>query len=110
MLMKTRSQKSNALPAEELLSNFEQQVVEAARRSIAMRRQFPGVICRWKRAARTGPNADLALIVTWREGQPRKTQIWPYARIERLASEISDEEVFAELERRLHSPHDLDPA
>jgi hypothetical protein len=99
--MKTRSQKSKALPVEELLGSFEQQVVETARRSIAMRRQFPGVICRWKRAARTGPNSDLALIITWPPGQPRKTEIWPFARSERLAAEVTDEEVFAELGRRL---------
>ena len=37
----------------------------------------------------------------WKRGGPAKFEIWPYAKIECLAAEITDEEVFAELERRL---------
>ena len=59
--MKTHPKGSPPVQAEILATNFEHQLVETARRCIAMRRQFPGVVCRWRRAARTGPNSDLAL-------------------------------------------------
>ena len=87
------------MQAEILATNFEHQLVETARRCIAMRRQFPGVVCRWRRAARTGPNSDLALVFTWRKGLPPEIEIWPYARIEQLAAEITDDEVRTEIGR-----------
>lgn len=85
----------------EIAENFRRQLIETTRRSLAMRRHFPAGICRWRRAASTGPNADLAVILIWQPGLPPETEIWPYAKIERLAEAITDEEVFAEMERRL---------
>ena len=73
--------------------------METARRCLAMRRQFPGAVCRWRRAARTGLNSDLALVFIWRKGEPPQTEVWPYAKIEQLAAEITDEEARAELAR-----------
>lgn len=92
----------------ELAANFQRQLIETARRCIAMRRYCCNAVCRWRRAAPTGPNSDLALVFFWRSGQPPETEIWPYAKVERLAAEITDEEVFVELERRLHNPQDLE--
>ena len=97
--MKTRSQKSKAQPSEALAENFRQQLLETARRCLAMRRQFPGAVCRWRRAARTGLNSDLALVFIWRKGEPPQTEVWPYAKIEQLAAGITDEEARAELAR-----------
>jgi len=99
--MKTRSKESKALPIEELLSNFRHQIMESTRRSLAMRRYWPQGLCRWRRAAATGPNSEQALVFLWKHGGPAKFEVWPYAKIECLAAEITDEEVFAELERRL---------
>ena len=75
-----------------------------------MRRYCPDAVCRWRRAAPVGPNSDLALVFLWRAGQPPETEIWPYAKIERLAAEIPDEEVFDDLDRRLHGAQDFNPA
>lgn len=97
---------SRALSAVELADNFRRQIIETTRRSMAMRRQRPEGICRWRRAAQTGPNADLALVFFWKEGLPAEVEIWPYAKIERLASTITDEEIYAELRRRLCAPQD----
>lgn len=94
---------SKAKSPAELAANFEWQLIETARRSIAMRRYFPEVLCRWRRAATTGPNSELALVFTWRPGEPPETEIWPYAKIERLAAQVSDEEAYAELARYLRA-------
>ena len=83
----------------ELAAKFERQLVETTRRWIAMRRLHPDCVCRWRRAAKVGPNADLALVFFWRKGLSPETEIWPYAKIERLAAEVTDEEVFAELDK-----------
>ena len=99
---------SKAKSPEELAANFERQLIETARRSIAMRRHFSGCIYRWRRAATTGPNAELALIFIWPKGQDYETVIWPYDEIDRLAAEITDEEVFAELERRSRIAQEAD--
>jgi hypothetical protein len=99
---------SKAKSPEELAANFERQLIETTRRSMAMRRHFPNYICRWRRAATTGPNAELALIFIWPKGQDYETVIWPYEEIERLAAEISDAEVFAELERRSRNAQEAD--
>jgi len=99
--MKTRTKEPKSLPVAELLDNFDRQIVETTRRSLAMRRRFPDAICRWRRAATIGPNSELALVFIWREGQPRQKEAWPYAEIERLAAEVSDEEVYQELKSRL---------
>lgn len=95
---------SKAQPVTVLADRFRSQVIETTRRSLAMRRYWPGGLCRWRRAARVGPNAELALVFLWKRGQPPEVEIWPYAQIERLAAEITDAEVYAELERRLSSP------
>lgn len=99
--MKTRPKEPRTLPVTELLDNFERQIVETTRRSLAMRRRYPEAVCRWRRAATTGPNSDLALVFTWVEGQPPQKEVWPYARIEQLAAEVSDAEVYQELKSRL---------
>jgi len=84
----------------EIAENYRRMIVETARRSMAMQRQFPDVVCRWRRMAKTGPNADLVVVFLWREGQEPTTEIWPLARLERLAAQIPNAEVRAELERR----------
>jgi len=85
----------------EIADNFRRQLIETTRRTIAMRRHFSGAICRWRRAAPMGPNAELAVVLLWRPGQPPETELWPYAKIERLAEAITDEEVFDEMAKHL---------
>jgi hypothetical protein len=97
--MKTHPKASQPLPIEILAEKFTHQLTETARRCLAMRRQFPGAVCRWRRAARTGPKSKLALVFIWRKGEPPQTEVWPYAQIEKLAAEITDEEVHAEIVR-----------
>lgn len=97
---------SKAQPVTVLAAHFRSQVIETTRRSLAMRRYWPDGLCRWRRAARVGPNAELALVFLWKRGQPPEVEVWPYAKIERLAAEITDAEVYAELERRLSNPPD----
>ncbi len=86
-------------PPDELAANFKRQMVETARRCIAMRRRFPDAVCRWRRAARTGPNSELAVVFLLRPGQAPAAEVWPYSRIEELAAGITDQEVFSELTR-----------
>ena len=90
---------SRALPPEVLAENFERRVIETTRRCIAMRRHLKGSVCRWRRAARTGPNSELGLVFVLRPGQEPTTEVWPFARIEELAAAVSDEEVYAVLAR-----------
>ena len=102
-MMKSKScssKESKALSPVELADNFRRQVIETTRRSMAMQRHGPEGLCRWRRAATRGPNSELALVFLRRRGQPPEVEIWPYAKIERLAAEVADEEVFAEIERR----------
>jgi hypothetical protein len=88
----------------ELAANFQRQLIETAKRCLAMRRHHPNAFCRWRRAARSGPNSELALIFLWRKGQAPVTELWPYARIEELAAAISDQEAYAELARWTGTP------
>lgn len=83
----------------ELADSFQSRILETTRRTLAMRRYHRGRICRWRRAASTGPNSDLALVFLWDGDTPSEVEIWPYAKVERLAAEVTDEEVFAELNR-----------
>jgi len=99
--MKDPAPESKAQSPVILADNFRRQIIETTRRSLAMRRYQPEGLCRWRRAAKVGPNADLALVFLWKQGRRAEVEIWPYAKIERLAAEITDEEVFAELGRRL---------
>jgi hypothetical protein len=92
--------KSKAQPPVELAENFRRQIVETTRRHLAMRRFWPDGLCRFRRAAKTGPNSELALVFLWKRGQEPRVEVWPYATIEKLAAVITDAEVFAELERR----------
>ena len=96
---KNTPSESKTLPPAELADNFRRQLIETARRCIAMRRHLRGCVCRWRRAARTGPNSELALVFILRPDQAPTTEIWPYAKIDELAAAVSDEEVFAELAR-----------
>ncbi|MCZ7637649.1 MAG: hypothetical protein M5U12_17410 [Verrucomicrobia bacterium] len=67
-----------------------------------MYRHAPGIVRRGlplARAARTGPNSDIALVFIWRKGMPPQTEVWPYARIEQLAAAVTEEEVRAEIGR-----------
>jgi hypothetical protein len=91
---------SRAQAPQELAERFERQLMEITRRSIALRRHLPGCVCRWRRAAPTGPNSELALVFILRPGQTPITEVWPYAIIDELAAAITDEEVLAELARR----------
>jgi len=102
------SRESKAQSPVVLADNFRRQIIETTRRSLAMRRYWAEGLCRWRRAATVGPNSELALVFLWKRGRTAEVEIWPYAKIERLAAEITDEEVFAELERRLHNPQDFD--
>lgn len=84
---------------EELAEKYRVQLVETARRSIAMRRHLPGCVVRWRRATPTGPNSEVALVFILRPGEEPRTEIWPYARIEELAAQVTNEDVLAELVR-----------
>lgn len=98
-LMKAHPKASSPVSPDMLAANFERQLIETARRCIAMRRALSGAVCRWRRAARTGPNSDMALVFIWRKGMPPQTEVWPYARIEQLAAAVTEEEVRAEIGR-----------
>ena len=65
-----------------------------------MKRQFPDVVCRWRRLAKSGPNAELVVVMLWRTGEEPTTELWPLSRLDRLAAEIPDAEVLTELEQR----------
>ncbi len=86
---------------DKLADAFRAGLVESTRRCIAMRRHFPGAKVRWRRAARTGTNAAFALVCVLRPGQTPAVEVWPYQRIETMATAVSDDEVHAELLRGL---------
>lgn len=90
---------STSLSPAELADNFKRQQMETTRRCIAIRRHFHGSVCRWRRAARTGPNSELAVVFILSPGEAPTTEVWPYEKIIELAAAITDEEVFAELAR-----------
>jgi hypothetical protein len=93
---------SRAKTPEELAANFQRQIIERARRALAVRRAFPGgSFIRWKRAAASGPNRASILIFCWAEGQPPRTEVWSTARLDELAGAVTDAELQAELARWL---------
>jgi len=94
--------KSRAKTPEQLAEAYEKQLFETTRRSIAMQRYHPGAICRWRRAAPSGPNSKLAVVsITYPLEKKRETLVWSYDRVERLAAEVSDQDVFDFLAKRL---------
>lgn len=87
------------LPTSEIADNFCNQLVENTRKRLALRKRFPGLYVRYKRAAYSGPNSEFAVLVTKVPGQPPETNWCPYARLEELAEAITNEEVYAEMDR-----------
>ena len=91
---------------EELLANFADQHRTTARRTIAMRRQFPDGV-KWRRAATVGPNAEFVLIAvasptTGSVDYHTATMAW----LDGIAENVTPAEVDAELYRFIaaHNP------
>jgi hypothetical protein len=91
---------SDHLTIEQIAENYRNQLVETARRCVALRRRFPGCVVRWKRAAVRGPNQDQAVVIVFEPGAQPQVLDCPYSRIEELASKVTDAEAYAEIERR----------
>ncbi len=83
----------------ELARNYKQQLIETARKSLALRREFSGRFVRFRRAAQAGPNSELALVFIKKPGCDPVVEIWPYSEIEALASGVTDEDAFREIDR-----------
>lgn len=81
---------------QELAADFKRQVIQTARRCIALRRRFPNAIRRWLRAQ----DSEMAVVLIPRPGMEPLTEVWPSARVDELAADITDQEVFHELARR----------
>ena len=45
----------------------------------------------------------MAVVFTWHSEERPKTEVWPYEMVERLAQEVTDQEVFDELARRFEA-------
>jgi hypothetical protein len=85
----------------EIAENFRRSTLDAAGRSLAIRRHFPDAICRYRRLARTGPNSSLVALFIWREGDEEPTtELWPLAKLDRLAAVIPWAEVRADMAHR----------
>ena len=100
MPRKPKTQEPEPTP-DQLADTFRSGLIETTRRSIAMRRHFHGAKVRWRRAARTGPNAAFALLCVIRPGQAPAVEVWPYQRIDELASSVTDDEVNSDLLRNV---------
>jgi hypothetical protein len=97
------SRPSKCLSPDAIAANYRAQLIETTRRSLALRKEFPGCMVRWKRAAPNrgdNPNAQLAVVFFKPPGQEPQVEVVPYRNIERLAAGVSDAEVFDELDRR----------
>jgi hypothetical protein len=80
--------------------NYSHQLVETTRKKIALERMYPGFdIIRFKRAAVTGPNSVYAVLFLKAIGERPVISAIPYARIERAAEAVPDEEVFEKFDR-----------
>lgn len=68
-----------------------------ARRSVALRRLYPGAVIRWRRS-KTAKVKTLSLVV-FRPGQPPELATLPAAHLAELAAQVSDEDAAAEVFR-----------
>lgn len=91
------------LSPEQAVNNYKALLIETTRKSLAIRREFPGCFLRWKRAApkdSNSPNRDLAVVFFKKPGQAPVCSILSYSEVEALAASVTDTQVFAELDRR----------
>ena len=94
-----REEKANLTPPD-IAQNYKVQIVETTRRTLALRKRFPGAMVKFKRAATSGKNYDWAVILIKHKGKPPMVIECLYKNIDDLAASVTDEEVFAELDRR----------
>lgn len=85
----------------ELRADYLEQMVESNRKAIAVSRQFPGKLARFRRAAPVGPNSVFALIFTFAPDEGPKVQTVPYADVEQWAKNVSTEDVFERMAQLL---------
>lgn len=92
----TDQDESNAQTPEQLAEKYRAQLFETARKKIALAKRFPAGVVRYRRAAKTGPNREFAL-VWWlpREHGRPKVEIMAWSDLERIASEVPDSTVEA---------------
>lgn len=87
---------------EALAARFMRQAaIQTTRRRLAIKRMFPDLL-RYRRAAKTGPNADFYLVMLWPDGDEPKVEIVPAADVDTHGELIPDSEVRAELAK--HKP------
>lgn len=79
---------------EEIAADYAEQHWTTTRRSIALSRKFPGAFVRYRRAAKDGPNSVFAVLFIFKPGDTKgRSEIWPFASIERLGEQVTDAEV-----------------
>jgi hypothetical protein len=92
----TDQDESNVQTPQEIAESYRHDLFEITRKRIALARKYPPGVVRYKRAARTGPNREWAVIwfLPRGEGKPR-VEVMAWDELERIASEIPDQIVEA---------------
>ncbi len=92
-----RSRKREPKTPIEEAATYLQQLLNTARRSVALRQAFSGAVVRWRRS-RTASEKTLVLVVL-RPGEPAELATMPASRLVELAERVSDADALAELVR-----------
>lgn len=85
----------------ELEANYERQIIDRVRLSLALSKAYPGCYVRSRRAATTGPNADLTLVFVHRPDLGARVSAVANETIERMRDAISDAEALDVMTRRM---------
>ena len=92
-------------PPDDLAYGYQDQLIETTRKWLALHKQFPDCLIRFRRAApkrqKDNPNTKLALVFVKPLGEKPQVHVIEYAQIEREAKKVTDAEVFAEFDRRI---------
>lgn len=99
--MKRPSPPSRAMSVRELEANYERQIIDRVRLSLALSKAYPGCYVRSRRAATTGPNADLTLVFVHRPDLGARVSAVANETIERMRDAISDAEALDVMTRRM---------
>lgn len=94
--MSTKNEESKAQTPQQLADAFRSQLFETARKRIALTKKYPAGVVRYRRAARTGPNREFALVWFLPRGEGKtRVEIMAWSDLERIASEVPDSTVEA---------------
>jgi len=89
--MSTKNEESNVQTPQEIAENYRRNLFEITRKRIALAKKYPPGVVRYKRAAKTGPNREWAVVWFLPRGEGKPTvEVLAWSDLERIAAQIPD--------------------